>query len=392
MTYRSTRRLAIGLAGTLLCITFTAAAGSASRFHNDTPPPSATRSTEPLPYFWDALALEPGASKDAWSRLRDNFEWQARRDDPRVQEWIDHYRASPENIAEITERARPWLHWITQQLEARDLPGEIALLPFIESSFDPAARSALGASGLWQFMPGTSDALGLPRNGAYDARLDVVASTRAALDYIEQQADEWYDGDLELSLAAYNAGAGTVNNARRAAAARGEPDDYWHLQLPAETMDYLPKLLAIAEIVDDPDSYSISLPDIEDAPGFAKVDIEQPVNLAQAAQLANVSRQTLEALNPGLLQATVSPDHTDVLLVPVDRHERLVAGLDTLTPDEAPSNWQRYVVSAGDSLSAIAARFGVSVSALREHNALNGDIIQAGQTLQVPHPTLASNQ
>lgn len=392
MTYRTTRRLAMGLAGSLLCITITlSAAGAAAEYRVDDIPRGFSAPETPQLNFWHALALKPASPQDAWARLRDSFAWQDARHDPRVDEWIEHYRSSPENIAEITERARPWLHWITEQIEARDLPGELALIPFVESSFDPAARSHRGASGLWQFMPGTGDALGLLRNGAYDGRLDVVASTRAALDYLEQQAEEWYDGDLELSMAAYNAGAGTVNNARRAAAARGEPDDYWHLRLPSETMNYVPKLLAIATIIDDPERYAIELPEIEDTPAFAKVEIDQTVNLARAAELAKVSRDELQTLNPGLLQGTISPNHTAVLLVPVDRHDDLVAGLDSITPGEAPGGWQQYVVRSGDSLSAIAARFDASVAELREYNALNGDVIRAGQTLQVPQSTLAAN-
>ncbi|SDK86957.1 membrane-bound lytic murein transglycosylase D [Franzmannia pantelleriensis] len=392
MTYRTTRRLAIGLAGSLLCITITlSAAGASAEYRVDEIPHGVSPPETPGLNFWHALALKPATPQDAWTRLRDSFEWQQGHHDPRVDEWIEYYRSSPENVVEITERARPWLHWITEQVEARGLPGELALIPFVESSFDPAARSHRGASGLWQFMPGTGDALGLPRNGAYDGRLDVVASTRAALDYLEQQAEQWYEGDLELSLAAYNAGAGTVNNARRAAAARGEPDDYWHLRLPTETMNYVPKLLAIARIIDDPEQYAIELPDIEDAPAFAKVDIEQPVDLGRAAELANINREELQALNPGLLQGTISPNHSPVLLVPVDHQEDLIAGLDSIAPGNAPAGWEQYVVRRGDSLSTIASRFGASVAELRDYNGLNGDVIREGQALQVPQSTLAAN-
>lgn len=398
MTYRTTRRLAIGLAGILLCITISLSAASmAAHSHSDEAPYDAAAAAlvEPELDFWHALAIEPIATEDVWTRLRASFKWQAKRDEPRVQEWLDHYRSSPENIAEITERARPWLHWIIEQVEDRDLPGEVALMPFIESSFDPSARSHRGASGLWQFMPRTGDALGLLRNGAYDGRLDVVASTHAALDYLEQQAEQWYDGDLELSMAAYNAGAGTVNNARRAASARGETDDYWHLRLPAETMNYVPKLLALATIVDDPERYAVELPDIDDTPAFAKVDIEQPLNLAQAAELANISHAELEALNPGLLQGNISPhdtpNHSPVLLVPIDHQAELIASLDSMTPEDVTMGWEHYVVRSGDSLSAIASRFGTSVNQIRRHNALDGDTIHAGQTLEVPSRTLAAS-
>ena len=228
MTYYTARRRILGFTSCLALMGSLMAAGNSQAattpqgaFKEDSASQKA-RHASSLPtslHFWDALALEP---QDAWSQLTDAFQWQEDADHPRVQHWIDHYRQSPHNIVEITERARPWLAWITERVKERGLPGEIALIPFIESSFDPTARSHRGASGLWQFMPGTGNALGLRRGGGYDGRLDVARSTHAALDYIEMQADQWYEGDIELSLAAYNAGAGNVNRARSAALARGE--------------------------------------------------------------------------------------------------------------------------------------------------------------------------
>lgn len=383
MTHRTSGQRAIGLAGLFLLTSLAL-------------PPEAqanpAASEQISPGFWDALALGPAIDHNAWVRLRDNFQWQSDVRHPRVQEWIDHYRSSPENIVAITERASPWLHWITQQLETRGLPGEIALLPFVESSFDPGARSATGARGLWQFMPGTAEALGLPRSPAYDGRLDVVASTNAALDYLEDQAERWYDGDLELALAAYNAGAGTVNKARKAAASRGEPDNYWHLQLPGETMQYLPKLLAISAIINDPERYDIALPEIEDSPAFAEVELEESLNLDRAATLAGTTREELEALNPGLLNGTLSPSHTTVLLVPADSHDMLVTNLESRPTADTVSDGETYVVQQGDSLSAIAARHGVALSGIREHNGLEGDMIRAGQTLNIPQPSMTRAQ
>jgi len=337
-------------------------------------------------HFWDALALEP---QDAWSRLRASLQWQEGIEEPRVQQWIDHYRKSPHNIVEITERARPWLAWIVEQVEERGLPGEIALIPFVESSFDPTARSHRGAAGLWQFMPGTGDALGLRRARGYDGRLDVVASTRAALDYIELQADQWYEGDLELSLAAYNAGAGTVNRARRNALAQGKAGDYWSLSLPRETMNYVPKLKAIAAIINDPDQYRVALPEIEDAPAFAKIPVQRPLGLDEAARLSGASRGELAELNPALSNGTAHPSHARVLLVPADRADTLMARLET-PASPAGGGEGRYVVQQGDSLSAIASRQGVSVAQIRRANGLSDDVIQPGQVLDLPGQSLAS--
>ena len=338
-------------------------------------------------HFWESLVLEP---QDAWSSLRASFQWQEK-DLPadaqaRVDEWIEYYRSSPENIAAITERATPWLAWIAQQVSGRGLPGEIALIPFVESSFDPSARSHLGAAGLWQFMPGTGDALGLVRNGHYDGRLDVVTSTEAALDYLEMQADEWYEGDLMLSLAAYNAGAGTVNRAQRQAQSQGLAGKYWDLSLPHETMQYVPKLKAIATIINEPEKYGVKLPDIHPDPAFAKVQLEQPVSLAQASQLLDVSRSALAELNPGLLNGSLDPRSAQTLLVPEEVDTQVLAQLsqsnDTALASTSTPDVHR--VELGDNLSTIAAQYNLDQQDLIRWNAIERpEALQPGQLLSL---------
>ncbi|MDI4638266.1 MULTISPECIES: transglycosylase SLT domain-containing protein [Halomonadaceae] len=389
-TYITTRRRAICLASTLFIssMTLAAVAAKASTFHPGQAPSGERQGLQAIDQsnttFWDALVLEPPGF---WEVLRQRFAWQDQIDHPRVQEWIDHYQAHPESIADIIKRSRPWMHWITSRVEARGLPGEIALLPFIESAYDPMARSHRGASGLWQFMPRTGDALGLTRTHGYDGRLDVVAATEAALDYLEGQAAQWYEGDMELSLAAYNAGAGTVNRARRDAAGRGEPTDYWHLRLPGETMDYVPKLLAISAIINDPDRYALSLPTIDNTPTVAAIEVDVPLSLERLAQMANVSVRRLKSLNPGHLDGFVDPAYTPELVVPAGAKDTLLANLDGVSTGTV-----RYVVRRGDNLSAIANLHNVSLASLRQRNGLNGDMIRAGQTLYIPNQTiLASN-
>lgn len=389
-TYITTRRRAICLASTLFIssMTLAAVAAKASTFHPGQAPSGERQGLQAIDQsnttFWDALVLEPPGF---WEVLRQRFAWQDQIDHPRVQEWIDHYQAHPESIADIIKRSRPWMHWITSRVQARGLPGEIALLPFIESAYDPMARSHRGASGLWQFMPRTGDALGLTRTHGYDGRLDVVAATEAALDYLEGQAAQWYEGDMELSLAAYNAGAGTVNRARRDAAGRGEPTDYWHLRLPGETMDYVPKLLAISAIINDPDRYALSLPTIDNTPTVAAIEVDVPLSLERLAQMANVSVRRLKSLNPGHLDGFVDPAYTPELVVPAGAKDTLLANLDGVSTGTV-----RYVVRRGDNLSAIANLHNVSLASLRQRNGLNGDMIRAGQTLYIPNQTiLASN-
>lgn len=335
------------------------------------------------PTFWNELILESAVKEDAWQRLRGYFKWQVDASEPRVQRWLKYYRKHPNSVTAIAQQASPWLYWVMEELERRDMPGEIALLPFIESAYDPTARHAGGATGLWQLMPGTGDALGLRRDGWYDGRLDVISSTRAALEYLQQQADQWYDGDFELALAAYNAGAGTVNRAMRNALAQGKSGSYWDLALPRQTMDYVPKLLALSRIIAKPDYYGINLPAIADQPAFARVEVAGQIGLEQAAKLAGVSEAKLEALNPGLLQNVTLPRRAPVLLVPARVRNRLVTALAS-QPPQATTGWQRYSVKRGDTLSAIAARHSVPVGVLRRENRLSGDTIRIGQTLRVP--------
>ncbi len=342
-------------------------------------------------HFWEALELKP---QDAWTTLRKSFQWQEKslpaEAQARVDEWIEYYRSSPENIATITERATPWLAWITQQVSERGLPGEVALIPFVESSFDPGARSHRGAAGLWQFMPGTGDALGLVRNGNYDGRLDVLTSTEAALDYLEMQADQWYEGDLMLSLAAYNAGAGTVNRAQRQAQSQGLNGEYWDLSLPYETMQYVPKLKAIATIINDPEQYGVSLPEIHVDPAFAKVKLDHAVTLSEASQLLDVSQTALAELNPGLLNGSIDPRSAQTLLVPEEVDTQVLAqlaqdGNQTQDSNQAfaqNSSGNTHRVERGDSLSAIAARYNIDQQDLIRWNSIDRPgALQPGQLL-----------
>ena len=405
MTYRTIRqRLLLSAGSTVIMGLFLAAAANSQASATDTNRTYTTANDASMDdgnqknanrfqptalhhHFWEALVLEP---QDAWSSLRSSFQWQEKKlpadAQARVDEWIEYYRSSPHNIAAITERATPWLAWIAQQVSDRGLPGEIALIPFVESSFDPSARSHLGAAGLWQFMPGTGDALGLVRNGNYDGRLDVVTSTEAALDYLEMQADQWYEGDLMLSLAAYNAGAGTVNRAQRQAQSQGLDGKYWDLSLPHETMQYVPKLKAIATIINDPERYGVSLPDIHPDPAFAKVQLEQPVSLAQASQLLDVSQSALAELNPGLLNGSLDPRSAQTLLVPEEVDTQVLAQLsqsdDTALASASTPSVHR--VERGDNLSAIAAQYNLDQQDLIRWNAIDRpEALQPGQLLSL---------
>lgn len=382
MNSRSRRHhVALGLAGSLLLSILPSIAVAKSQ------PTSAMPRGDT---FWSSLRFDERPAPDAWTRLRKGFRLSHETSNPRVEQWLEWYREHPQHVERIAAQARPWLRWITRQLEARHLPAEIALLPFIESGYDPSVTNPGGAAGLWQFMPGTGDAMGLSRTAWYDGRHDVVAATDAAMSYIQQLANRWYEGDLLLALAAYNAGAGTVNTARNVAANRGEPIDYWHLRLPAETMAYIPRLLALSEVIAEPEHYGVALPSIPDQAQFAKVDTDGPLTLSLAAELAGVDPRTLRRLNPGFKRAATRPRKDASILVPVTAKQRFLANLATL-PAAERTVLNRYVVRRGDTLSGIAARFGASVKEIRHDNGLKGDIIRIGQTLSVPATALAQN-
>lgn len=407
MTYRTIRQRFMLSAGSTVIVGLMLAAAASSQasapayktptgFTGASTPSSSSVSnssmdtTKPSPtafqtHFWEALELKP---QDAWTTLRESFQWQnaslSVEAQARVDEWIEHYRSSPENIATITERATPWLAWITQQVSERGLPGEVALIPFVESSFDPGAKSHRGAAGLWQFMPGTGDALGLVRNGNYDGRLDVVTSTDAALNYLEMQADQWYEGDLMLSLAAYNAGAGTVNRAQRQAQSQGLNGEYWDLSLPQETMQYVPKLKAIATIISDPERYDVILPEIHTEPAFAKVQLAHAVSLSEASQMLDVSQAALAELNPGLLNGSIDPSSAQTLLVPEEVDAQVLAQLSQGNGQALAqaASGDTHRVESGDSLSAIAARYNIDQQDLIRWNAIDRPgALQPGQLL-----------
>ncbi|MDV6319181.1 LysM peptidoglycan-binding domain-containing protein [Chromohalobacter sp. HP20-39] len=379
MHVRSIRRQALGLAGGLFLTTLSLPALAASGLPTDD---SAT-STTPHATFWQALELKSTTPADVWTRLESGFGLPHNISNPRVKEWLDYFAAHPQYVSAVSRNARPWLRWVTRQLEARDMPTELALLPFIESAYDPAAKHPGGASGLWQFMPRTGEAMGLNDTWWYAGRRDVMASTKAALDYLQTLADQWYDGDLELALAAYNAGAGTVNRAQERAAAQGKPIDYWHLSLPRQTMDYVPKLLALAEVISDPQRYGVTLPDIPDRPAIAQVTTQGQLSLNDAARLAGVSEQRLRELNPALRREATRPTQSAKLVIPAASRQRFLANLDTLAPEKRRTK-AHYVVKRGDTLSGIAARHDIPISVLRQQNGLDGNLLRIGQSLIVP--------
>jgi membrane-bound lytic murein transglycosylase D len=305
---------------------------------------------------------------------------------------IAWFARHPDYLDRTFRRAERYLFFIVEELEARNMPLELALLPIVESAFIPVAKSRARAVGLWQFIPSTGRRFGLEQTHRYDGRRDVVESTRAALEYLQFLADE-FDGNWHHAVAGYNSGEANVARALKRNLAKGQATDFFSLQLPRETRAYVPKLLALRRIVSQPEKFGLEFGLIANQPYFAKVELDAPVDLGVAAQLANLPREDLLALNPAYYRAVTTPEGSGHLLVPVERAEQLRAGLAALSPAQrVPKIY--YTVHRGDTVSTVARKLGVSQNELRAANKLKGNTLRVGQELVIDRggslPTLAA--
>lgn len=337
---------------------------------------------EPEPH--NPVTVTPPETQDLWGRIREGYGLELGQDNQRIRMQRDWYARHPTYFTRVTTRAERYLRFIVDEAERRDMPTELVLLPVVESAFDPFAYSHGRAAGPWQFIPSTGEYFGLQQNWWYDGRRDIVRSTRAALDYLQQLADR-FDGDWLLALASYNAGGGTVSRAIRRNQEAGKPTDFWHLDLPGETTAYVPKLLAVAQIIAEPDRYGVSLHDIADEPYFKAVDVGGQIDLAEAAKLAQISSEELYLLNPGFNRWATAPDGPHKLLVPVDKAELFETELAAL-PEDQRVRWRRYTIRRGDTLVAIARHHRTTPAVLRDINHLSNNTIIAGRLLLIPSP------
>jgi membrane-bound lytic murein transglycosylase D len=318
---------------------------------------------------------------DIWERLRTGFKLPPQLT-PSVQAHVDNYRSHGHHIANILQRGEPYLFYILSRVEARGLPTELALLPVIESAFDPLANSPAGAVGIWQFMPATATQLGLRRDWWVDDRRDIVAATEAALDYLSVLLQR-FDGDWLLALGAYNAGSARVNKAIHLNQGQGKPVDFWHLPLPEETRNYVPKLIALRAIIANPEAYDIALPAMANNRYFTTVKTEGQLDLQVAARLAGTTTDELQRLNPGLIRSITPPASLHTLLIPRASEQRFRDRLAQLPADQRVQSIQ-YRVRSGDTLSAIAHHSRTTVARLRKINQLDSTRIFAGKLIIVP--------
>ncbi len=335
--------------------------------------------SQPLP--------EPGVTAmapsdgDAWDRIRDGMDLRYP-EKKQVKRAIDWYRKNPAYLERLAQRARPYLAHIVREVEKHELPMEFALLPVVESAFRERAYSSAGAAGLWQFMPSTGKRYGLQQNWWYDGRRDIVESTRAALDYLTTLMQEFNDDPL-LAIAAYNWGEGNVRRAISRNRAQGKPTDVWSLRLPRETRTHVYRFVAISRIIEKPDRYDVVLPPISDQVYFRPVALDGQIELAFAARLAGITPQEIRRLNPGFKRSATAPGGPHRLQLPVDAAQRFTATLARL-PSDRDRRWIRHAVVPGDTLGAIATRYGTSVKALKDTNGLASDRIFAGTRLTIP--------
>jgi membrane-bound lytic murein transglycosylase D len=359
--------------------------------NNDLLPAPASDSIPKLPIGAiiqeESANIDPSLTSDTrlaqgnlWQRIRNGFAMPEMESTltTRHEQW---YSTRPDYVSRMLERSQRYLFFITEEVEKRGMPTEIALLPMIESAFNPGAYSIGNASGIWQFIPSTGKHYGLQQNWWYDGRRDIVNATKGALDYLQKLHDQF--GDWELALAAYNCGEGAVERAQERNRKHGLPVNYSSLKLPVETRNYVPKLLAVKNIVSNPEKFGLTLQDIPDQPYFIAVTTARHIDVKLAAQLAEISQEEFIALNPAHNRPVILQQNADVLLLPVDKAPLFIANLES--HNEPLVSWQAYQSKKGERLDRVAPRFGLSVEKLKSINGLSPRAkISSGQSLLVP--------
>lgn len=317
---------------------------------------------------------------DLFERIRTGFMIEDV-DHAAVEREVKWYAKHPAYLDRTFKRGERYLYHIVNEIEARKMPLELALLPVVESAFNPVAYSRARASGLWQFIPGTGRRYDLKQNWYYDGRRDVIAATTAALDYLQFLSEE-FEGDWLLAIAAYNCGEANIARAVARNRKAGKPTDFFSLKLPRETRAYVPKLLAMRRIVNDPATHGLEFAPIPNEPYFAQIDVAGQIDLHVAAELAELAPEELLALNPAFNHWVTDPDGPYQLLVPVDREARFTEAVAALPPEKRVRVVYHHV-RKGDTLGGIADKYGVSIAAIKTANRIRGTLIRPGQDLLI---------
>jgi len=317
-----------------------------------------------------------------WMLIRDHLVFENNINRKKVKNKVAWFSRNQQYIDRVVGRAEPYLYHIITRLKEREMPLDLALLPIVESAYQPFALSPSRASGIWQFIPSTGKRYGLKQNWWYDGRRDIVASTDAALDYLES-LHKRFNGNWFHALAAYNSGEGNVERAIRKNKKLGKKTDFWALKLPHETRSYVPSLLAIAEVLKNSDKYKINFGKIKNIPYFEVIDVKTQIDLATVSNLSGLTIDEVYLLNPGFNRWATDPSGPHRILIPVGKAQKFKEKLAALPKSERIA-WKQHIIQKGESLGLIAERYKTSVSAIKQTNRLKGNMIREGKSLLIP--------
>lgn len=332
---------------------------------------------EPASNFEDIPALPA----DVWSVIRAGYAL------PELENrWVKHFdkwnKKHSRYLTTMLKRSERFMPYIVQEIDKRGLPMELALLPAIESAYNPNAYSRSRAAGLWQFIPSTGRLFGMQQNWWADQRRDVILSTQAALDYLTELHQE-FDNDWLLALAAYNGGRGTIGKAIRRNQRQGLATDFDALKLRRETTQYVPKLIALAKVIQNPQAYGVSLPEVGLEQNFAVITLPGQTDLRKLVRKTSLQDKDLRELNAGFLRWASSPEGPHRLLVPVEHKLSVDSYLSSL-PEQPQIRWRQHKIRNGDTLSGIAKKYRVSIAAIRSINGMRGSFLRAGKHILIP--------
>ena len=337
----------------------------------------------------EASLLETRQNNNAWYRLQQGMKLNPV-SNARVKAQMKWFLEHPGYLQRVMERARPILPFVLDELEKRNLPSELALLPIVESAYQAFAYSHGRASGMWQIIPSTGRFLGLKQNWWYDGRRDIIESTHAAISYLDSLAQE-FDGDWELALAAYNAGPGRIRSAVRYNKKRKRKTDFWHLtKIRNETRAYVPKLFALRELFTHPEKYQLNLIPVGNEVSYEVVELDGQIDLALAADLAGITINQLYQLNPAFNRWATAPNGPHRLLLPREKVEQFKLGVAKVPPSKR-INWVRHKIKKGETLSHISKKYRTTVGLIKKVNNIRGNRIRAGKYLMVPTATKSLN-
>ena len=387
-------KLKPALTGTLACLSLSlffavSAAAEEDRQTVAVPPPAAAESPLPDPVPTIELKEDPPPlvsidltrpPDDLWDRIRNGF-GMPNLDSPLVQQQQAWYLARPDYLRRVVDRSRRYMHYIVEELEKRGMPTELALLPIVESAYNPMAYSRAHASGMWQFIPSTGKTYQLDQNWWMDQRRDIIASTGAALDYLQSIYE--MHGDWHLALASYNWGENAVARAINKNKAKGLPTDYLSLSMPNETRWYVPKLQALKNIIAQPGMFNVNLDPIANKPYFQTVEVSAHMDVAIAARLAEMTFEEFLALNPAYNRPVIPDQGGANIALPSEKVDVFLSNLEA--HNQPLTNWQAYTIKKGETLEGIAKRHGLTVARLRHVNGISGKMrVGPGHTLLVP--------